>query len=465
MKKYISIAASLFLFLGLATPVFAQVSRAPVSIYSLSPTSGPVGTQVTIKGFGFTSSGNTITANGRYFANNLVSSDGATLQFTIPSETGYSCPPPLACPMYLIQVTPGNYPITVINANGTSNAVTFTVTNSNSITVLSPNGGEQWAQGSTQTIRWSAPSSVSAVTISISEYFSCWYTSPACMVPVRILPPIASNVPNTGSYSWTIPNTLLSQYKISVSDAGNSGLFDTSDAPFTIVSGTTSNQPPVISSVGGPVSLNVWETGTWTVKASDPDGAYLNYSVDWGDMPNYTAGSIAPIPAPATQTSTFTHSYSQAGNYKVVFTVSDNAGGSAQSSLTVTVGQTQTPIVLTEGSLFQISGQPTVYLVIGGVLRPFTSAVVFLARGLLWSNVRQVTSGQISAQLISSLPVLLPDGSLMKGSSPTVFIVLGGKKYGIPSLEIFNRLGLSFKNVLIISDGDVQGYPDGGIQY
>ena len=129
---------------------------------------------------------------------------------------------------------------------------------------------------------------------------------------------------------------------------------------------TNNNQPPVITSVGGPTSLNVNETGTWTVRAYDPDGTYLNYSVDFGDV--YAESTISPSPNQIanTQTSTFTHNYSQAGNYKVVFTVSDNAGSSIQSSITVIVGQTNASASITVlspngGEVFHQGDQMLIY--------------------------------------------------------------------------------------------------------
>ena len=104
-----------------------------------------------------------------------------------------------------------------------------------------------------------------------------------------------------------------------------------------------------ISSVYGPNSLNIGQTGTWNVSATAPGGTSLNYSVDWGD-------TVYPVPMTSgsantniSQTSTFTHSYSQAGTYTVKFTVSSPSvcatgimfpciqGGSATTSITVQV--------------------------------------------------------------------------------------------------------------------------------
>jgi len=102
-----------------------------------------------------------------------------------------------------------------------------------------------------------------------------------------------------------------------------------------------SNQPPVISAVSGPIVLKVNEVGTWIVKASDPENGPLTYTVRWGD-----AGALQEIKSTYiqtyAQTVTFTHSYSQPGIYTPVFTVTDNQGFSARTSISVNVSAVPT---------------------------------------------------------------------------------------------------------------------------
>ncbi len=115
----------------------------------------------------------------------------------------------------------------------------------------------------------------------------------------------------------------------------------------------------VISGVSGPQTLKVNEQGTWTVQASSRDGGNLAYAVVWGDesVRAYSANNIGA--ALGTQSVTFTHSYSQAGTYKPVFTVtSENTirciqapcfsnSGTAQTSLSVNVGDSTNPPIPT----------------------------------------------------------------------------------------------------------------------
>ena len=104
----------------------------------------------------------------------------------------------------------------------------------------------------------------------------------------------------------------------------------------TVVTTTTqTNQPPVITGVSGPASLNINQAGVWAVSAYDPDGTYLAYSVVWGDDGAKSASSSS--------TATFQHTYTQAGTYAIRFTVTDDKGAQAQSVATVVVGNDTTP--------------------------------------------------------------------------------------------------------------------------
>lgn len=96
----------------------------------LTPSSGPVGTVVTIHASGFAPTGNTITFNGMVAPSmsNVSSPDGKTLTFTAPSSLGPNCKPDQACPMYLILVSDSSYQVNVITNGVTQDIGSFTVT-------------------------------------------------------------------------------------------------------------------------------------------------------------------------------------------------------------------------------------------------------------------------------------------------------------------------------------------------
>jgi hypothetical protein len=102
--------------------------------------------------------------------------------------------------------------------------------------------------------------------------------------------------------------------------------------------GSTANQPPVINSFSGPTVLSVNQSGTWTIRASDPENGQLTYYIDWGDAPLYAASADSlSVQRSFVQTTTFEHSYARTGSYTVDITVRDNTGRTTQTTSTVTV--------------------------------------------------------------------------------------------------------------------------------
>lgn len=98
---------------------------APV-VTQVSPIGGGVGDVITITGTGFASTGNAAKLGAGYSIG-LSSSDTTTLKFTIPNALG-ACPPTAqVCTAVGIVISPGPTTLAVVNANGTSNAMTFTV--------------------------------------------------------------------------------------------------------------------------------------------------------------------------------------------------------------------------------------------------------------------------------------------------------------------------------------------------
>ena len=97
------------------------------------------------------------------------------------------------------------------------------------------------------------------------------------------------------------------------------------------------NQAPTISAVNGPQTLNVNQMGTWTMIASSLNSGNLTYSVNWGDQPVYAYGVNSSSIYLPQQSATFTHTYTQAGTYRPVFTVTNSSGQSANTSLSVVV--------------------------------------------------------------------------------------------------------------------------------
>ncbi len=90
------------------------------------------------------------------------------------------------------------------------------------LTVVSPNGGESWKAGTTQTIKWTTTGEVGDVKISYSVDGGTNWTT------------IDASAPNTGSYSWKIPAKPSTKCKVRIWEAADHVPSDVSDGTFTI---------------------------------------------------------------------------------------------------------------------------------------------------------------------------------------------------------------------------------------
>jgi peptidoglycan hydrolase-like protein with peptidoglycan-binding domain len=124
-------------------------------------------------------------------------------------------------------------------------------------------------------------------------------------------------------------------YTVAVNNANGTS----NTVTFTVTSTTpVSGQSLSISGVDAPAQLSVGQSGTWAVRVSNTgNSTSLHYNVVWGDeapMP-YMMSSVS---SQSIQSSaTVTHTYTRAGTYTPVFTVTNDAGQSATVSSTVVV--------------------------------------------------------------------------------------------------------------------------------
>ena len=97
-----------------------------------------------------------------------------------------------------------------------------------SVTVTSPNGGEVWPIGTTQSITWTATDNTGVASVDLAYSTDGGATYPNA---------IATGIPNSGSFAWTVPNTptTTARVRVTAHDAA-CGLTasDASDANFTI---------------------------------------------------------------------------------------------------------------------------------------------------------------------------------------------------------------------------------------
>lgn len=94
--------------------------------------------------------------------------------------------------------------------------------------LLTPNGGEKWAAGTTQKIAWDTLGSAPNVRLE--------YSNDDFIKDVRL---IESSYANKGYYEWRVPSDLGVTIKVRVMDAHDPSIFDASDSPFKVMAGFT----------------------------------------------------------------------------------------------------------------------------------------------------------------------------------------------------------------------------------
>jgi hypothetical protein len=134
------------------------------------------------------------------------------------------------------------------------------------LTVLltSPNGGENWAVGTNQSITWVSNNITNVKIEYTTDGGSSWIT-------------IISSTPSDGIHGWTIPNTPSGNCKVKISDVTNPSTFDQSNNPFSII------QPSVtVTSPNGGESWLVSSVHNITWSSSNVTNVKIEYSTNSG---------------------------------------------------------------------------------------------------------------------------------------------------------------------------------------
>ena len=194
------------------------------------------------------------TNNGSNWTDVIASTaNSGTYSWTIPSASSANC---------LVRVS---------DLSGTpsdvSNAV-FTIAPVPVISVIAPNGSENWQVGSIHNITWSSTGITGNVHIEYStNNGSAWSD-------------VIASTSNAGSYSWTIPNTTSVNCIVRVSDLDGTPS-DVSDAVFTI-------SPIPVISVISPNGGENWQVGsihniTWS-STGITGNVHIEYSTNNGSV-------------------------------------------------------------------------------------------------------------------------------------------------------------------------------------
>jgi hypothetical protein len=186
------------------------------------------------------------------------------------------------------------------------------------ITITSPNGGEEYAGGSTHSITWTSTnpnSDTLTVDLDYTTNGGSTYTS------------IASGLANTGSYSWTVPSIDSSTVKIRsiVHDLGSTSS-DLSDSSFTVYTADTTppTTPGIPSSTPNPTSST---SQAWNWTASTDSGSHASGLKGY----SYSVSGDATVDWTPVSTNSLTTHFSD-GSYTLSVKAEDNNGNKSPIS-------------------------------------------------------------------------------------------------------------------------------------
>ena len=149
----------------------------------------------------------------------------------------------------------------------------------NNVSIISPNGGENWQVGSTQTIKWT-------YTGDVGSYLKIELLKGTFgKITITSSTPIGSY--GIGSYNWTIPTTQTtrSDYRIRITSTSNGSYTDTSDSYFTIggTFPTITSISPTSGTAGTPVTITGTKFGATQGTSTVKFGTVVAAVTSWSD--------------------------------------------------------------------------------------------------------------------------------------------------------------------------------------
>jgi len=123
------------------------------------------------------------------------------------------------------------------------------------------------------------------------------------------------------------------------------------------------------------------------------------------------------------------------------------------------------------GALIKPDNDPTVYVVQGSTIRPFSSADIFLNLGYNWDSIYTVPAAEVATYTTGSLMVdngLHLEGTPIKISdNATVYILadVSGTltKRGIPTEAVYLSHGYRWSDIITITQAQLDGYATGDV--
>lgn len=104
-----------------------------------------------------------------------------------------------------------------------------------------------------------------------------------------------------------------------------------------------------------------------------------------------------------------------------------------------------------DGTLIRAIGDTKVYALEGGLKRWIINPSIFNGLGYKWTNIQVLPQDAVNSYILGSdlsTTYPYPNGSLLKGDGPEVYLIEAGKKRWIPNPQIFEAKGFQWKSII-----------------
>lgn len=114
------------------------------------------------------------------------------------------------------------------------------------------------------------------------------------------------------------------------------------------------------------------------------------------------------------------------------------------------------PLTYPDGSLIKGPG-PEVYLVENEKRRHITSPALFQNKNFNWKNIIKISEEELLAHQIGE-SLFFNDNTLIKGTNPEVYLIKSQKRHWIKTAEVFLGLGYNWRNIIELSQNELNKY-------
>lgn len=329
-------------------------------------------------------------------------------------------------------------------------------TSLSSITVISPNGGQQWQKGKEYTVKFEY-NDIDSAMIELKRGSSA-----------VMLAGYPDGIPVTGSpmsYKVLLPDSVhitpASDYKLwllGLKD-GTKVTEDYSGGYISIIEAITPSEDSI--TVSSPDGGEKWEIGktyniTWSSKGVDRVKIMLSKKDPTSGFSDYYWIS-APISNTGKYSWTIPVDVETGNEYAVRVVDADNTLVNDFSDNCFSIIETAPPeTCLPDGTLIKLPTDPKIYVIVNCKKKWIRTAEEFREEGYKWEEVEEVSSPVIEAYA----DYLEAKANLLRAiGQQRVYRIVDEKRLWIPTIATFNAQGLKWEDIQDVNETTVNQYP------